>query len=99
MPFDIFWTVAVRRHQPNVLTSTPDPPADCIRWPSDSTPRLDWQAAIYATREGWWRAYEREQATSHEQALAILQPILEQIEELRRVEGEADGFDARLAVA
>lgn len=96
-PFERFWVEAVRKGQPNVLTSTRNPPARCVLWPSDSTPRIDWQTAIYATREAWRRAYEGERATQHEQALRMLAPVLERIRRLR--EAEREGFGSHVAVA
>lgn len=100
--FSHFWREAVREGMPNVLTSTRNPPPRCIRWPSDSTPRIDWQTAVYETREAWRRAYEGTRPTSHEQALAMLAPILERIVRIREAEraGEpVEGFGEQLAVA
>lgn len=70
--FSDFWRIAVREDKPVVMTTTADPPAGAVRWPTDPSERKAWRAAIVDSRAGWKRAYERQDAPVCEQALGLL---------------------------
>jgi hypothetical protein len=75
-PFDDFWDLAMRPGKTIVMTTTPNPPAGAIRWPTDRNDRVTWQGALEEIREGFQRAYEGTPANVHEQGLAFLAPVL-----------------------
>jgi hypothetical protein len=76
MPFDEFWQRAVRPDGPWILVTTPCPPAEAIRWPTDRDARLGAYAAAVATREAWRRAYEGEAPARSERAVTELLSVL-----------------------
>lgn len=80
LAFDVWWEEAVRPGKALVMTNSPHPPDGCVRWPSDRNDRVTWQSAIHGSKEGWRRAYERAEPTSHEAALAFLAPGLEALD-------------------
>lgn len=72
LSFEAFWREAIREGKPPVMTNRADPPSGCVRWPTDTNERVSWQKAIGEMREGWRRAYEREEPTPGEQAVLML---------------------------
>lgn len=72
VPFDVFWQRSMRPMLPLVMVTDPSPPAGAVRWPTDRNDRVAWHAAIVGAREGWRRAYEREEPTRGERALVVL---------------------------
>lgn len=67
-------------------------PADAIVWPGDTWDRQVWLYAINGSEDGWRRAYEGVPPTPQEQAIAMLSPVFEAIEE-RRADAERRGVD------
>lgn len=99
--FEEWWEEAVRPGESLVLTSTPDPRARCVRWPSDYHDRATWRAAVLGSKDGWRRAFEREPPTEQEAALALLAPGLEALDSVadERAAGElGDGIEAQRAL-
>lgn len=70
--FEAFWSEAVRPGRTLVMTTHPCPPPGAVLWPTDRNDRQAWQSAIVGARETWRRAYEREEPTRGERALAVL---------------------------
>lgn len=100
LSFDEFWREAVRQHLPLVMTNHPSPPEGAVRWPTDRNDRRAWQHAIYGSRDGWQRAYERQVAPEHESALRVLADgigMLDQVAGELDV-GEPDGLGPRRAL-
>jgi hypothetical protein len=54
------------------MVTTPDPPPGAVRWPTDRNDRVSWQAALSSAKEGWRRAYERDEPTAGDAALVLL---------------------------
>lgn len=75
--FDVAWSAAVRPGKPVVMTTAKDAPVDAIRWPTDSTERIGWQAALLACRDDYRRAFERRPATSRERAVVSLMGVVD----------------------
>lgn len=99
LTFDEFWQEAVRPQCSIVMVTTPDPPRGAVRWPTDRTDRLNWQAAINSSKAGWHRAYERRRPSEPEAALDILRPGLAALEEVAEARAEAELDDGPHAVA
>lgn len=74
--FEVAWTAAVRPGLPLILTNHKNPPADAIRWPTDTTDRHGWQQAIRESKVAYRRAFERRPPTPRERALERLAPAL-----------------------
>jgi hypothetical protein len=82
LSFEEWWLEAVCPPGRLVLTTSEEPPATAVRWPSDGNDRVAWRAAIMETREGWRRAFEREARTPGDLALLFL---MDAIDSARRV--------------
>lgn len=78
LTFDEFWDLAFPPDRGWILTTTPRAkrPARCVVFPSDSPEAQAWREAIFASRDGWRRAYDRMEPTPEERALRILSPLL-----------------------
>lgn len=72
LSFEDFWTEAIREGEPLVMVTHSSPPAGAVRWPTDRNDRVTWLGAILDAKEGWRRAYDREQPTASERALLYL---------------------------
>lgn len=79
LSFEQAWARAVRPGKRTVLQSTKDAPAGAVRWPSDSSDRSAWQAAIYEVKDGFRRAYVGRPATRRELALPKLVELLSEL--------------------
>lgn len=105
LSFDEFWTEAMRPQAPLIMTTHPLPPvgawdtAWCVRWPTDRNDRITWQAAIRDAREGWRRAYNHEERTKPESALAMLSDDLDTIATVAAaLAGDEDGVEDAAAL-
>lgn len=76
LSFQVAWLRAVRPGKPVVMTNTQDPPAGAVRWPTDSSDRIAWQAAIAGAKDGFRRAYECRPTTRRERAVSELVDVL-----------------------
>lgn len=72
LSFEDAWSRAVRPGKSVVMSTTQNAPVDAVRWPTDRSDRLAWQAAINASKEGFRRAFERRPMTAPERAVALL---------------------------
>lgn len=108
VPFEEFWTTAVRPELPLVMVTTLNPPEGCVRWPTDRNDRVTWKGAILGSKDGWRRVYERQPPTKEEAAIAFLAPdgaesfeALAEVAEMRQRAELGDGFecDSRLPSA
>lgn len=88
LSFTEFWREAVRPGMPLVLTTTENPPAGAVRWPSDRNDRLSWQRSIESTREGWKRAFERVEQSRGERAIAFLADAIGAVMDAEGADGE-----------
>lgn len=80
LPFEIFWSRALRPGDAPILTtetvrSMQPLPLGAIVWPKDSGDRANAQAAIRGTEEGWRRAYEGVPPNQGEVALTVLNQL------------------------
>lgn len=91
MSFDEAWERAVRPRKAVVMTTTTDPPAGAIRWPTDRNDRQAWQVAIRQTREAWREEYEGRPRRRCVAAVVVL------LEVLRADDGIAAGTAVRSA--
>lgn len=98
LTFEEFWQEAIRQGCALVMVTTPDPPRGAVRWPTDRNDRVNWQAAIIASKAGWHRAYDRQRPTESEAALAFLAPGLAALDEVAE-ERAADEMDGEPALA
>lgn len=85
LSFGQFWTEAVRENAPLIMVNHASPPEGAVRWPTDKAARLPWMRAVYATRDGWERSYNRVPAQKCERALSLLGDSLGALD---RVAGE-----------
>jgi hypothetical protein len=69
LKFEQAWTRAIRPGRRTILANTKDAPEGAVRWPTDSSDRAGWQAAILAVKDGFRRAYQDRPATRREQAV------------------------------
>lgn len=74
--FEDAWERAIRPGRRLVLTSTDAPPAGALRWPTDSSDRLAWRAAIFAIKDQYRRAYELRPATRRERSVTVLMAVI-----------------------
>lgn len=70
--FEDAWQRAVRPGRPLVMSTTKHPPAGAVLWPTDTTERLGWKAALLAARDAYRRAYECRPMTHRENAVIAL---------------------------
>jgi hypothetical protein len=76
LTFDQAWDLAIRPGRRTILANTQDPPDGAVRWPTDSSDRAGWQAAIYAVKDGFRRAYQNRPATRREIAVLKVNVVL-----------------------
>lgn len=69
LTFEEAWTRAVCPGRRTVLANTENAPATAVRWPTDSSDRASWQAAIEDVKDGFRRAYQGRPATRRERAV------------------------------
>lgn len=101
VPFDEFWTQAVREGRSLVMTNHPNPPKGAVLWPTDRNDRKAWQFGIHTAKEGWRRAYEGIEALSCERAMSILGDAIGALDNVasQRAEGElVDAIGAQAAL-
>lgn len=98
LTFEEFWDEAVRPNKTWVMTTAKAPPVGAVKWPTDRTDRESWKAAIMATKEGWRRVYDGEQATSQETALGLLAPVWD-VMAARPPQDEGEGIERRPALS
>lgn len=89
LTFEVWWDEAMASGQPDVLARDPEAPDGAVRWPTDRSDRTSWRAAIGETKDSWRRAFEREEPTPSEQAVAVLADAI----------GAAQAAEARAARA
>jgi hypothetical protein len=77
LSFEEWWAEAVRPGRPVVMVTDLDPPAHCVRWPTDRMDQRAWQEAILSAKDGWRRAYNREPPTAAERALLHCGSVLD----------------------
>lgn len=82
LTFSEFWEEAIRPGCAIVMVTAVSPPRGAVRWPTDRNDRINWHAAIIASKAGWHRAYERRRPTIEEAALQFLAPGLEALDAL-----------------
>lgn len=105
MDFEAWWAAAVRPGKALVMVTHPQPPDGAVQWPTDRNDRVTWQHAIVDSKEGWRRAFEQEQPTPQEAALAFLAPGLEALGEVAEERAHDEltprraGISAQRAVA
>lgn len=76
------------------------PPPGAVRFPTDTGDRRASVAALDATKDGWRRAYDRLPPLKREHAVALLAPVVEEMERKRISASEPGrGFEPRQAVA
>jgi hypothetical protein len=76
LSFEQAWDRAIRPGRRTILTNTKDAPAGAVRWPTDSTDRGGWQAAIFEVKDGFRRAYQDRPATRRELAVLRVNVLL-----------------------
>lgn len=76
LTFEEFWLEAIRPDEPVVKVTDPNPPENCVLWPTDPKDRRTWRSAILETRAGWQRAYDCESPARAEEAVGTLRQWL-----------------------
>lgn len=77
LAFEAAWDRAIRPGKRMVMTNTRGAPYGALLWPTDSSDRIAWKAAIVESRDAFRRAYERRPATLRERSVVVLLGVLD----------------------
>lgn len=93
------WDEAFRPGKAVVMSNMATAPVGALRWPSDRSDRLAWQAALLESRDGWRRAYEREEPTRPERAVTNLADSIGALDQVAALRARDEGIARVPAVA